>query len=327
MNKPARRPWRAAAALLAFAISALAVSAELSEVEYRKAVLVCTFDAPDLPPEKGFLAAETVAAALDAGGLTQASRPQYKAAQGWDYSVTTRQPGERRNGGAGRSNPNESDSSVTSEPTTQLKEASRPDADFRIEGVVSQMAEGPVAGAWWVKAALYDQATGEKLRTASASAGSDAGLLEASKVVAAELEKAYKFPVLEERTEAVRRSVEIGDMSRATALKRLGEMRQRWPDVLPPAAMGLFLASTAKPADPQSVMQWGAWTVERLPDAGLAGKRFVLRLGMGNPYELLAAAYESAGRTAEAAAVRRQAAEEGYARRDKPPSSADKPAN
>ncbi len=334
MNRPASLPLRAAPALLVFAISTLAVSAELPEVEYRPTVLVCTFDAPDLPAEKGFLAAETVAAALDAGGLTHAARPQYKAAQGWDYSVTTGQPRERRNGGAGRSNPNESDSYVTSEPTTQIKEASRPDADFRVEGVVSQMAQGPGAGAWWVKAALYDQTTNEKLRTASASAGGGAGLLEASKAVAAELEKAYKFHVLEERTEAVRRSVEIGDMSRATALKRLGEMRQRWPDVLPPAAMGLLLASTAKPADPQAVMQWGAWTVERLPDAGLAGKRFVLRLGMANPYELLAAAYESVGKTGEAAAVRRQAEEEGYTRREKameggkpPPQSADKPGN
>ena len=148
-----------------------------------------------------------------------------------------------------------------------------------------------------MKAALYDQATNEKLRTASASAEGDAGLLEASKAVAAELENVYKFHVLEERTEAVRRSVEIGDLSRATALKRLDEMRQRWPDALPPAAMGLLLVSTAKPADPQAVMQWGAWTVERLPDAGLAGKRFVLRLGIENPYELLAAAYESAGKT------------------------------
>ena len=332
MNEPARRTWRGAA-LLACAISTLAVSAELPEVEYRPTVLVCTFDAPDLPAEKGFLAAETVAAALESGGLTHAARPQYKATQGWDSSVTTGQPRERRNGAAGRLNPNENDSYVTSEPTTQIKEASRPDADFRVEGVVSQMAEGPGAGAWWVKAALYDQATGEKLRAASASAGGGAGLLEASKSVAAELEKEYKFHVLEERTEAVRRSVEIGDMSRATALKRLGDMRQRWPDVLPPAAMGLMLASTAKPADPQAVMQWGAWTVERLPDAGLAGKRFVLRLGMDNPYELLAAAYESAGRTGEAAAVRRQAEEEGYARRDKavesgkPPPGAAKSAN
>ena len=110
-------------------------------------------------------------------------------------------------------------------------------------------------------------------------------------------------------------------------------MRQRWPDALPPAAVGLLLASTAKPADSQAVMQWGAWTVERLPDSGLDGKRFVQRLGIGNPYELLAAAYESAGKQVEAAAFRRQAEQEGYARREKtaesgkPPQSADKPAN
>jgi hypothetical protein len=332
MNKLARLPLRAASIFLAFAISTLALSAELSELEYRPTVLVCTFDAPDLPPEKGVLAAETVAAALEAGGLAHASRPQYKPTQDWDYSVEAAPPREGRKEGSGRGNPTASIPYVYAEPTTRLKEASRPDADYRVEGAVAQMAKGPAARTWWVKAALYDEATSEKLRTASASADGDAGLLEASRTVAAELENVYKFHVLEERTEAVRRSVEIGDMSRATALKRLDEMRQRWPDLLPPPAVGLLLVSTAKPPDPQAVMQWGAWTVERLPDAGLAGKRFVLRLGIGNPYELLAAAYESAGKTGEAAAVRRQAEEEGYTRPEKAgesgkplPQGADKP--
>ena len=334
MNELARLPLRAAAALLASAISTLAFSAELPEVEYRPIVLVCTFDAPDLPPEKGFLAAETVAAALEAGGLAHASRPQYKLTQAWDSSVVVGPPRERRKDDSGRRNPTAGDAYVSAEPTAQLKEASRPDDDFRVEGVVAQTAKGPATRTWWVKAAIYDEVTSEKLRAASASADGDAGLLEASKAVAAQLENVYKSHVLEERTEAVRRSVEIGDMSRATALKRLGEMRQRWPDALPPAAVGLLLVSTAKPADPQAVMQWGAWTVERLPDAGLAGKRFVLRLGLDNPYELLAAAYESAGKKDEAAAVRRRAEEEGYTRREKagesgkpPPPSPDKPAN
>jgi len=325
MNKLARLPLRAAPALLAFAISTLAFPAELPEVEYRPMVLVCTFDAPDLPPEKGALAAETVAAALEAGGLAHASRPQYKLVQGWDYSVDTPGSNDVRTDRSGGRNPAAARTYISAAPTTQVKEASRPDADFRLEGVVSQMDKGPATKSWWVKAALFDQATNEKLRTASASAEGDAGLLAASKAVAAELENVYKVHVLEERTEAVRRSVEIGDLSRATALKRLGDMRQRWPDVLPPAAMGLLLVSTAKPADPQAVMQWGAWTVERLPDAGLAGKRFVLRLGIENPYELLAAAYESAGKTDQAAAVRRQAEEEGYARREKAAESGKPP--
>jgi hypothetical protein len=325
MNRPARLLLRGAPACLAFAISALAFSAELPAVEYRPTVLVCTFDAPDLPPEKGALAAETVAAALEAGGLAHAARPEYKPVQDWEYSLDAAPAnaapmnGDPKHadpkGRSGRRNPAALSPYISAAPTTRLQETSRPDADFRVEGAVAQMGAG--ARTWWVKAALYDEATNEKLRTVSASAAGDAGLLEASKSVAAELENVYKVPVLEERTEAVRRSVEIGDLSRATALKRLEEMRQRWPDALPPAAVGLLLVSTAKPADPQAVMQWGAWTVERLPGAGLAGKRFVLRLGIGNPYELLAAAYESAGRKAEAAAVRRQAEEEGYAPRQK----------
>ena len=31
---------------------------------------------------------------------------------------------------------------VSAAPTTQVKEASRPDADFRVEGVVAQMGKG-----------------------------------------------------------------------------------------------------------------------------------------------------------------------------------------
>jgi hypothetical protein len=348
MNKPAGLAWRGAAAFLAFAISTLAFSAELPAVEYRPVVLVCTFDAPDLPPEKGALAAETVAAALEAGGLAHAARPQYKPVQEWDYSVNVAPTNDGRKGGSDRKNSAASRTYVSAAPSTELKEASRPDADFRVEGAVAQMGES--AKTWWVNAAIYDEATNEKLRTASVSAAGDTGLLEASKAVAAELENVYKFRVLEERSEAVRRSVEIGDFSRATALKRLDEMRQRWPDALPPVAVGLLLVSTAKPrngkppsgepADPQAVMQWGAWTVERLPSAGLAGKRFVLRLGIENPYELLAAAYDSAGRKGEAAALRRQGQDEGYAppakarpgaqadESGKPlPPSADKPAN
>jgi hypothetical protein len=353
MNRPGRPPWRGAAAFLAFAVSTPAFSAELPVVEYRPVVLVCTFDAPDLPPEKGALAAETVAAALEAGGLAHAARPQYKPVQDWDYSVNVAPANDDRKGGSDRKNSAASRAYVSAAPRTDLKEASRPDADFRVEGAVAQMGES--AKTWWVNAAIYDEATNEKLRTASASAAGDAGLLDASKAVAAELENVYKFHVLEERSEAVRRSVEIGDFSRATALKRLDEMRQRWQDALPPVAVGLLLVSTAKPpsgkpssgkppsgepADPQAVMQWGAWTVERLPGAGLAGKRFVLRLGIENPYELLAAAYDSAGRKGEAAALRRQGQDEGYAPPAKarpggqadesakpPPPSADKPAN
>ncbi len=328
-----RLPLLGAAACAAFAISTCAFSAELPAVEYRPIVLVCTFDAPDLPPEKGALAAETVAAAIEAAGLAHAARPQYKSVPDWDYSLDTIQSGTGRKNGADRGNPAAGGSYITPVPTTRLQEVTRADDDFRVEGAVSQMAKGPFLRIWWVHAALYDEATNEKLRTVSASAEGDAGLLEASKAVAAELENVYKVHVLEERTEALRRSVEIGDLARATALKRLDEMRRRWPDALPPAAVGLLLASTAKPADPQAVMQWGAWTVERLPEAGLAGKRFVQRLGIGNPYELLAAADDSAGKATEAAALRRQAEEEGYARREKaaesgkPPQSADKPAN
>jgi hypothetical protein len=333
MNKLARHPSRAALAFLAFAISSLASSAELPAIEYRPVVLVCTLDAPDLPPEKGALAAETIAAAIEAGGLAHASRPQYKLVQDWDYSVDVAPRNEGRNDDqkdrSGRQNSAAGRAYVSAAPTTQLREASRPDADYRVEGAVARMGEG--VKTWWVHAALYDEATNEKLRTASAAG--DAGLLEASKAVAAELENVYKFHVLEERTEAVRRSVEIGDFSRATALKRLDEMRQRWPDALPPPAVGLLLVSAAKPAEPQAVMQWGAWTVERLPSAGLAGKRLLLRLGIGNPYELLAAAYDSAGRKSEAAAVRRQAVDEGYASPPKPgesgmplPQSGDSPA-
>jgi len=326
-----------ALAFLAFAISAPAFSAELPAVEYRPVVLVCTFNTPDLPPEKGALAAETVAAALEAGGLAHAVRPQYKLVQDWDYSVETapnddgrKDRSDRQKDRSDRQNPPPSSPYIFATPTQRLQEASRPDADFRVEGAVALMGE--TARSWWVSAAIYDEATNEKLRSASVSAPGDAGLLEASKAVAAELENVYKFQVLEKRTEALRRSVQIGDLSLATALKRLEEMRKRWPDALPPAAVGLLLVSTAKPADPQAVMKWGAWTVERLPAAGLAGKRLVLRLGIANPYELLAAAYDSAGQKGEAAAVRRQAEEEGYARPEKageggkpPPQSADKP--
>jgi len=328
-----RLALRGAPAFLAFAVSACAFSAELPAVEYRPIVLVCTFDAPDLPPEKGALAAETVAAAVEAGGLAHASRPQYKLVKDWDYSLDTVPVGNGRKEGSDRRNP-AGGAYVSAEPSARLQEVTRADDDFRVEGAVSQMAKGPLLRTWWVRAAIYDEATNEKLRTISASADGDTGLLEASKVVAADLENVYKVHVLEERTEALRRSVEIGDLSRATALKRLAEMRQRWPDALPPAAMGLLLASTAKPADPQAVVQWGAWTIERLPDSGLDGKRFVQRLGIGNPYELLAAAYDSSGRKDEAAALRRQAEQEGYARREKtveganpPPQSVDKPAN
>ena len=332
MNRHATTFLRKAPALLALAVSTLAFSAELPEVEHRARVLVCTFDAPDLPPEKGALAAETVAAAIEAGGLAHASRPAYKLTQDWDYAADSIQFNDVQKDRSGHWKPTGISPYGAPVATTQLKEASRPDADFRVEGVVSRMGEDTAQKTWWVKAAICDEATGEKLRTASASAEGDAGLLQASKAVAAELENVYKLQVLEERAEAVRRSVEIGDFSRATALKRLDEMHQRWPDALPPAAVGLLLASTAKPADPQAVMQWGAWTIALLPDAGLAGKRFVQRLGIGNPYELLAAAYESAGKTDEAAAVRRQAKAEGYASHQKrdesgnpPPQNADKP--
>jgi hypothetical protein len=316
MKNRAAAAFCAAAALPVFAISTLAFSAELPAVEYRARVLVCTFDAPDLPAEKGALAAETVAAALEAGGLAHASRPLYKLTQDWNSPFVGTQPPDGQRGHSGRRNPAENGAYVSSEPATAVKEVLRPDADFRVEGAVAWMGDGPAPKTWWVKAALYDERTSEKLRSVSASGAGDAGLLEASKAVAADLENVYKVPVLEERTEAVRRSVEIGDCSRATALKRLDAMRQRWPDALPPAAVGLLLVSQAKPADSQAVVQWAAWTVERLPEAGLAGKRFVLRLGIGNPCEMLAAAYDSAGKPDEAAAVRRQAEAEGYRTKD-----------
>jgi hypothetical protein len=193
--------------------------------------------------------------------------------------------------------------------SARIKEGSAAPAEFRVQGVVSVMGN-----TWWVKASLCDAATAEELASASAGAGGDTGLLEASKAVAAQLEAVYGSKVLEERSEALRRSVAIGDLSRGAALRYLEEMRRRWPDALPPTAMGLFLASSASPPDPQAVILWGGRTVERLPAAGLAGKRFLLRLGIADPYELLAAAYESAGKPEEAAAVRRKAEEEGYRR-------------
>jgi len=295
--------------VLSSAISSLAYSAELPDVEYRATVLVCDFQTPDLPAEKGLLAAETVAAAVEAAGLAHAVRPSHAVTQDWGYAfdVTgSRNPQKDAAGhwSAGSVNPY---GSPVSSP--RLEEGAAEPAEFRVEGVVSLMGR-----TWWVKASLSDAATAERLLSSSASAEGDTGLLEASKAVAAQLEAVYGSQVLEQRSEAVRRSVAIGDLSRATALKRLEEMHQRWPDALPPAAMGLLLASSAERADPQAVIPWGVRTVERLPAAGLAGKRFLLRLGITNPYELLASAYQSAGKPEEAATVRRKAEEEGYSR-------------
>ena len=305
--------------------------AELPEVDYRATVLVCDFQAPDLPAEKGLLAAETVAAALEAAGLAHAGRPEHAVAQDWSYAPGSVELENVQKDAAGHWSAGSITPYGMPVASVRIKEGTAAPADFRVEGAVSRMGK-----TWWVKASVSDAATGERLGSSSASGEGEAGLLEASRAVAAQLEPAYREPVLEQRCEAVRRSVAIGDLSRAAALKRLEEMQQRWPDALPPAAMGLLLASSATPADPQAgsacapllVIPWGARTVERLPAAGLAGKRFLLRIGVSNPYELLAAAYQSAGKPEEAAAVRRKGEEEGCARPAVPaPDAPRKPAD
>lgn len=279
----------------------VAFAADLAEVDYRVRVLVRNFDAPGLSADAGAFAAEALAAALEKGGFVTALRPVYRASITYEQAFGGVQVGGVRPGEGADTHAATVDVYGLPQAVAGTREVCAPDSDYLVEGTISGIGK-----TWWVRASLLDRASRERIRSADASGQEEKGLLRAIQKVSAQLEPAYRNPVLERRAEAIRRSVELGDLDRAEALKRLDEMRKRWPDSLAPAAVGLLLAAQMKSPDPQAIIQRGAPVLELLPAAGFEGRRLLLRLDL-HPHNLLAAAYDAAGKPDDAAAVRQAA--------------------
>ncbi len=269
--------------------------------EYRITVLIRDFATPGVAPDRGELAAEAVAAAMEESGLVRAVRPVYLPSARWDYpldyvKLDDVQQDEEGNWGTGTVD-------VYGAPYLRIhyREFLPLSSNFLVEGTVSQIGK-----TWWVKASLFETGTRRKIKTAAAFAEGDTGLFEASRTVAGKLEPGYESRVLQHRTEEIRRRVTTGILPRQVAIKRLEEMHKRWPNAVEPAAVRLLLAANADGADPELIISWATKVNELLPSAGADGQRFLMRLGL-DPYDLLAKCYEAQGKLEEAASTRRTA--------------------
>ncbi len=272
-----------------------------AELDYRATVLVRRFQSPGLREPWGELAAETLAAAIEAGGLARAVRPRYVATSERELEVGDVILDDMRRKDDGNWEPAGVDAFGRMTRRRGSKEAGLPASDYTINGTVSRIGE-----TWWVRATVRDRPTGRALNSGSASGESDRGLLHATRAVAANLEAAYRSQVLERRAEAILRSVRAGVLPRQEAIRRLEELHGRWPVELAPAAVRLLLIAEERPLDGKSVIAWATKLRKRLPSAGAAGTRFVIRLNL-DPYSLVAREYEIQGKLEDAARAHRDA--------------------
>jgi len=183
------------------------------------------------------------------------------------------------------------------------KERYAPPSGFVVEGAVSRIGK-----TWWVKATIHERGNRRASKTASAMVEGDTGLFQAAAMVAQQVETACTPHVLERRSEAFLKKVALQIMPRQVAAKSLEEMHKKWPSALEPAAARLQLAVEDETTDPETRIIWAIKVLERLPAAGPASQRFLLRLGL-DPYNILAAHCEAQGELADAVAVHLEAAQ------------------
>ncbi len=269
--------------------------------EYRATVLVRDFAALGVPRETGALAAESLAAAIEKSGLANAVRPIYAPSTQWYQSLDYVRIDDVLQDDEGIWRGGTIDVYGIPHSSVRYREIFSPNSDFVVEGTVSRIGE-----LFWTRAALYKRVSRLKLASAAAFAQGDKGLIEASELLAGQLQEGYMSDVLAERAEEIRRKAATGILPRSVAIKKLGQMNSRWPNALEPVAVRLLLATESDEPNPGLIVSWANEVSTRLPHAGAEGQRFLLRLGL-DPYELLAKEYEAAGKLKEAAAAHREA--------------------
>ena len=285
---------------LGLLLSSSAHAALPKDVACKAKVLVRDFTSVGVRADRGQLAAEVVAAALEAGGLADALRPTYVEYYEWHVPPDNIKLDDVSKDADGKWTTENVDVYTMPQMRRVRREFTSPDSEFLVEGSVARIGK-----LWWVKATLYERVLKRKLSTAAASAEADQGFLDAAKQVAAKVAQACRSQVLTRQSQAVLRAFKATLWTRQEAFKRLEEMHKRWPDAFAPVAM--LLRVSLETGDKKKSLAWAEKTAAALPTAGPAGRRFILVLGV-NPYQLLAGHYESQGKLQEAAAAHRQAA-------------------
>lgn len=270
--------------------------------DYRAIVLVRTFDSPGLPEDQGVVAAESLAAALEARGLTRALRPRRIAVDEYGLRLDTIEADDVERGQPPAWSPRGIDVYWRTSGNTRYREVALP-SDYVVTGLVSRVGE-----TWSVRASLMEGATGRQRATAACEAKGEDGFFAAIREVAQGVEDAYRRDVIERRSEAALRRFRIREISRDEAVRRLDALHERWPDLLAPVAVRLLLSLDQEPPDPDEITTWAEKTVAMLSRGAEDDLQLVLRLGL-DPYAVLAERYEASGRLEEAARVHRQATE------------------
>jgi hypothetical protein len=247
----------------------------IPDLDYHAVLLVRDFDSGGDFPELGRLAAEAVTLALEKDGLARVVRPVYLDQDSWelDGPVIEVEDAADLDVEAGERSV---DVFVDPRRLVKRREVSAPESDYLLEGR-AVMADK----AWRITATLLKRATNEPVLVASsAEADAKEGLFTVADRLVAQLARAFGPEVLERRAEAIRRAVVLQLMDRAVALDRLREMNRRRPGILAPAAVAFLLTSETHPAADPAVMEWRAKVVSLLPQAGPAGVRLLMRLGL-----------------------------------------------
>ena len=274
---------------------------EPSDMDYKPTVLVRDFAHPGLPAHRGELAAEVVAAALEAGDLLAVVRPVYKTGREWDGRGGAVKIDDVRQDAAGQWKEDAVDIYGGGATRDVRKEAAVPDADYEVTGTVSAVGE-----VWWVKATLRDRAERKNLKTFSEKGEGDRALFDAAAAVADGMQTVCKRRVVAHRSMAVLRMVRRRLMLPEVAAEKLEAFDAAVPGALEPAAVRLRIALESDPFDHAAIATWATKVVERLRRADPDGMRFLVRLG-ADPYAALAAENLAAGDLKAAAAVHREA--------------------
>jgi len=269
---------------------------------YRALVLVRTFTSPGLPGHRGELAAEALAAALEARGLTRALRPRKITVDEDGLALDTIKIDDLERADDKAWQGGRVDTYWGVVRRKRRKEIALP-SDYVVTGAVSRLGD-----LWWIRASLLKRGSRRKVCAAEGKGRGDEGFFKAIDNVAAGIEEGYRREAIERRSEEILRQVRLGRISGEGAAERLDALHARWPDVLSPVAVRLLLLSEEDKPDPAALAGWAEKTVALLGSGDAGEVRFVVRLGL-DPYAILAGRCEATGRLDEAAQAHRQAAE------------------
>jgi len=292
-------------ALLCALICAAPLAARPSpqDLDYKVIILVRDFEHPGLRSNRGRLAAEIIAAAIESSGLAEARRPKYRIREEYGLELDRLTVDDITQDDDGKWNAGTVEAGGGIRKIRSREEESAPPSDLEVTGTVGRLDKK-----WWIRAVLKERLSGKRVTQASAAAENADEFLDAARKVALQLQPAYSSRVLERRTEAILRAVNGGIFTPEAAARKLEVLHSAWPDAIEPCAARLALLQRAKSRDAKLIIKWAELTVQRMGPAGQDGRRYLMRLGV-RPFQMLADAHEAEGRLQQAADAHRRALE------------------